>query len=348
MRSDRRTALLQDDGCIVVAVPALNEERFIEACLTSLVSQLPFGSTILVLDGGSTDRTVELVHRLQANHPQIELVHNPKRIQAAAINLAARIAPKRATILIRADAHAVYPPDFIATCVAAMRENRATSVVVPMKTVGKTTMQRAIAAAQSSLIGNGGSVHRTGRRSGFVDHGHHAAFDRAFFLRVGGYDESFTHNEDAEFDHRALANGGRIWMSADVPVVYFPRTTLGALARQYRNHGRGRARTFLKHKMRPKPRQLLPILALLGNCGAVALSVWHPATLVVPSLYAATCVMSALGTAVRHRDLALIASGAAAATMHHSWATGFLEELFTRFRRSPRPSTEPSRQTQVL
>ena len=324
---------MRQDDCVVVAVPVLNEEHFIEACLTSLVDQLPAGSTILVLDGGSTDRTVELVERLQAIYAQIRLVPNPKRIQSAAMNLAARIAPENATILIRADAHAIYPPNFIATCIAAMRDNGATSVVVPMRTVGQTTMQRAIAAAQNSLIGNGGSAHRTGRQSGFVDHGHHAAFDRAFFLRIGGYDESFTHNEDAEFDHRAIANGGRIWMSADAPVTYFPRGTLGALARQYQNHGRGRARTFLKHRTRPKLRQVLPVLALIGNCSAVVLSFWYPLALLIPLAYLGLCALAAVRTAIHYRDPALIASGAAAATMHHSWAAGFLGEFLTRLRR---------------
>ena len=38
------------------------------------------------------------------------------------------------------------------------------------------------------------------RKSGYVDHGHHAAFRAASFKAIGGYDETFSHNEDAEFD----------------------------------------------------------------------------------------------------------------------------------------------------
>ncbi len=65
-------------------------------------------------------------------------------------------------------------------------------MVVPLRTIGVTPLQRAIAAAQNSRLGNGGSAHRLGGISGYVSHGHHAIFDRREFLRVGGYDESFS------------------------------------------------------------------------------------------------------------------------------------------------------------
>ncbi len=61
------------------------------------------------MDGGSTDRTVEIAHSMSAIHPNLRVVPNPKRIQSAAINLAARIADPRATALLQADAHALYP-----------------------------------------------------------------------------------------------------------------------------------------------------------------------------------------------------------------------------------------------
>jgi succinoglycan biosynthesis protein ExoA len=81
-----------------------------------------------------------------------------------------------------------YAPDFTKRCVEALRENAATSIDVYMQTVGRLCFQRAVAAAQNSKMGNGGAAHRSeGRSSGWVDHGHHAAFDRAFFQRLGGY-----------------------------------------------------------------------------------------------------------------------------------------------------------------
>jgi succinoglycan biosynthesis protein ExoA len=320
---------------VTVVVPALNEAGYIETCLASLMKQWPAAACeIIVMDGGSQDDTVALVGAFAARHPapdfpSIRVLPNPGRIQSAAVNLAARLASPRATILIRADAHAHYPAGFIRRCAGDLLRTGATSVVVPMcnRSQPDHGLQRAIAAAQSSRLGNGGSAHRAKPRSGFVDHGHHAAFDRAFFLSVGGYDESFTHNEDAELDHRAQLAGGRVWMCADEPVTYFPRQQLGALARQYFRHGAGRARTLLKHRLKPRPRQMAPVAAL-GLCLAgILLLPFLPAFSVLALAYPLGCIAWGAVQAVTRRDPWMLAAGPALVTMHLSWAVGFLRSL---------------------
>jgi succinoglycan biosynthesis protein ExoA len=256
------------------------------------------------------------------------------------VNLAARLADPRCTVLLRADAHAAYPPGFVRCCVAELLRTGATSVVVPMRNVARADapLQRAIAAAQSSRLGNGGSAHRIAATSRFVEHGHHAAFDRDFFLSLGGYDESFTHNEDAEFDHRQLMAGGRIWMCVDVPVTYFPRRALHSLARQYFQHGHGRARTLLKHRLPPRPRQMAPVVALGSVAGGLALAPVAPGVAVMALAYPALCLGWGAAQAVTRRDPWLLASGAALIAMHMGWANGFIRAVLRRRRPSaPRP-----------
>ena len=41
-----------------------------------------------------------------------------------------------------------------------------------------------------------------GAEGHWADHGHHALMRISAFRAVGGYDESFSHNEDAELDYR--------------------------------------------------------------------------------------------------------------------------------------------------
>ena len=48
---------------ISVVVPALNEEEWIVPCLESLTSQSDHAYELIVVDGGSSDRTVELAER---------------------------------------------------------------------------------------------------------------------------------------------------------------------------------------------------------------------------------------------------------------------------------------------
>jgi succinoglycan biosynthesis protein ExoA len=314
---------------IAVVVPTLNEQERIGACLHSLLGQAEaFGATILVVDGGSSDDTRAIVAALAQSHAHLSLVDNPGRLQSAALNLAARSLPAGVSVLVRADAHVLYPPHFLATCVDALRHHRVTSVVVPMRAVGTTGKQRAIAATQNSRLGNGAAGHRLGAPCGLIEHGHHAAFDCAFFRQIGGYNECFSHNEDAEFDLRAWRAGGRIWMCRDAEVAYFPRASLAALMRQYLRHGAGRARTLLLHRTCPRLRQVAPplLLAGLAVCAALTpLTIWMAA---LPVAYTSVCVIWALVIALRERDAWLLLIAPAAMTMHLAWAAGFWRGLF--------------------
>src|SRR5882724_1129881 len=212
---------------ILVVIPTLNEARNIEGVVTALSADLPHDATttLVVADGGSTDGTVELVQAMAQQHSNLHLLHNPKRIQSAAVNLAARTFGRDADVLIRCDAHAIYPAGFVQRLLGSLDASQADSVVVPMDSVGHSCLQRATAWISDTVIGSGGSAHRGGHRSGFVDHGHHAIFRMASFQRVGGYDETFTHNEDAELDCRQKAMGSKVYLDAEIRVQYHPRDT---------------------------------------------------------------------------------------------------------------------------
>jgi succinoglycan biosynthesis protein ExoA len=313
---------------VSIVMPALNEERYISQAIASIIPKS--GSLLyelLVVDGGSTDDTRKIVEGIAASNPRIRILGNTKRIQSAAVNIAARLADPRSNYLVRADCHLRYPEGFVERCIGELSSKNVASVVVPMRTEGTTCMQRAIAAAQNSRMGNGGSAHRIQGQSGFVDHGHHAAFDRKTFLELGGYDEEFTHNEDAEFDKRLVGSGKRIYLDSHATVTYYPRASLGSLARQYFRHGAGRASTLLKHRTIPKMRQILPVAVLLGCAGSLALSFFHPLFLAFPFAYGASCILWGIGLAMRRREACLALSGIAAIVMHMSWGCGFLKSL---------------------
>ena len=122
-----------------VIVPIYNEERYIEACVASLLAQdFPQEEMeLLLVDGASTDRTPELLEKLAQEHPSvIRVLQNPKRIQSAAMNLGAKAA--RGAYLIRVDAHADYPPNYFSRCVSLMEETGAQNVGCIWNTQGKT------------------------------------------------------------------------------------------------------------------------------------------------------------------------------------------------------------------
>jgi succinoglycan biosynthesis protein ExoA len=204
-----------------------------------------------------------------------------------------------------------------------------------MDTQGRTFFQRAAAAAQNSVLGTGGSAHRSEAKAGWVDHGHHALFDLASYEAVGGYDESFSHNEDAELDHRLTREGGRIWLTDKARIVYHPRSTPQALWKQYFSYGKGRARTVLKHYTPLKFRQAIP----LGIAPAVASVLLAPLfwAFALPALlWMATALGYGLLLGAKKRDPAAAIAGVAAMIMHLGWSAGFWTQLFTN-----RPPPEP-------
>ncbi len=322
---------------VLVAVPAFNEGAHIRDCLTSLFAD-PWltGARVVVADGGSTDDTCAVVTAMIADHPALCLVHNPGRVQSAAINtVVSDCANEQTRFVVRCDAHATYPPRFVARVAEALAAwPDAASVVAPMDAVGDNCFQRAAAWVADTPLGSGGSAHRGGRRSGWVDHGHHAGFRIEWFRQIGGYDESFSHNEDAEFDRRLTQAGGRIRLDADIRLDYRMRPTLGGLARQYWRYGRGRARTVCKHQMRPRLRQLIPALNLAGLVLAVALAPVWPSFLVLPAAYAAVLVGVSVVAAVRLGSVCGLWAGIALGAMHNFWGAGFLWQMIAR-----RPAT---------
>ncbi|MBA4339769.1 MAG: glycosyltransferase family 2 protein [Hyphomonas sp.] len=322
-----RPAAVQPSAILAV-IPALNEARHIETCIRSLMagSQALRQVPMLVADGGSSDDTVAIVERLRTEFPNLSVLHNPKRLQAAALNLAAAGAPVAATILVRCDAHSIYPENFILDVAQSLVDTGAASLVIPMDAVGETCFEKANAWIVDTPLGSGGAAHRGGKASGWVDHGHHAGFDLSWYRRIGGYDESFSHNEDAEYDVRLGKAGGRVYLDAGIRIQYIPRGNVRRLWKQYEGYGRGRAKNVRKHGSRLKLRQTVPIFALLGSAlGLVASLVYWPA-IILPLGYVAILALASGLVALKHKSLCGLYAGLAAGTMHMSWAFGYLRE----------------------
>ncbi|WP_149790646.1 glycosyltransferase family 2 protein [Mesorhizobium sp. NFR06] len=321
--------MTQAVGSILIVIPCLDEVAHIGGLLDQLrPAAARLGGRIIVADGGSTDGTQAIVEEVVARDPRVTLLANPKRLQSAAINLAVGIFGAGADYVIRIDAHGGYPDDYCDRLVEEALATSADSVVVSMLTAGTGAVQKAVAAAQNSKLGTGGSKHRHMSEGEWVDHGHHALMRIAAFNDVGGYDESFSHNEDAELDYRLRRAGYGIWMSGRTQMVYYPRSTLKSLYFQYLGYGRGRAKNVLKHRMVPKVRQMIPLL--VAPVVLLALfSFVHWLAAVPFLLWAAVCLGYGLVTAIRQRNAGIALAGVSAMVMHFGWSVGFWQQLLT-------------------
>ncbi|MBB4010584.1 glycosyltransferase family 2 protein [Allorhizobium taibaishanense] len=328
---------LKSVRCLIV-IPCLNEEKHIEGVIANLARALnDLNAEIVVADGGSRDQTQAIVTRIAADNPKVRLLDNPKRIQSAAVNLAVAQFGSDYDYLIRIDAHGTYPQDYCQTLVTEALETGADSVVVGMLTVGFGTFQRATALAQNSKLGNGGSKHRTGAKSHWTDHGHHALVRIAAYKAIGGYDEAFRHNEDAEFDYRLNKAGFRVWMTANTNMTYYPRSRPMPLYRQYYGYGRGRAQNTLKHRSRPSLRQLIP-LAVAPVVVFALVGMFFSWLAIVPALlWALACLGYGAWLSIGARQPLGPLAAVSAMIMHFAWSAGFWCEILDMRSRKSHP-----------
>jgi succinoglycan biosynthesis protein ExoA len=322
-----------NSGCrTLVVIPCLNEVRHLENVVTTLVNGKVPSMAMVIVDGGSTDGSVALAHDLAARFSSVSMLANPKRIQSAGVNLAVQTFGKHAEFLIRIDAHADYPKDYCHVLIEEAERTHASSVVVGMKTAGDQWFQRAVARAQNSLLGNGGSGHRVISKNGrWTEHGHHALMRIDAFLRVGGYDESFSHNEDVELDTRLRQNGYKIWLTGRTSITYYPRSSPASLFRQSVNLGAGRARTMFKHRKTAKLRHFAVAMVLpVGLLACASPMAWLA---VVPlATWVALCLGYGLFLGLKERSSSGIAAGPAAMIMHAGWSVGFWRSVMWKLR----------------
>jgi len=303
---------------VTVGMPTLNEERHIAECLDAVVAQsYPALTEILVADGGSTDRTREIV----SDYPdeRVRLLENPRRIRPAGLNVA--IAEAGGEIFVRVDARTVLGRDYVGCCVDALERTGAAMVGGPVRYSASTRAERGVRAAMTSRFGAGPAPFR--REEGearFVDTVYLGAYRLETIRALGCYDEWFGGNEDAELAFRAQQAGG-VYLDPAISSTYAVREGLGPLWRQFRRYGKNRAITIRKHPSSLSARQLAVPALVLG-----ILSPWRRP---VVAAYAAVVGGRALMEAVQEGTTEGLVMAAALPTMHAAWAAGFAEGIVT-------------------
>ena len=323
---------------VSVVMPVRNEERHLAEAVRHVLGQDYPGEFELVLAvGPSGDRTEQIARDLAAAQPRLTVVPNPTGKIPAALNAA--VGAARHAVIARMDGHALMPPGYLATAVAALTETGAADVGGVMAAVGVTTFQQAVAWAMTSRAGVGSAAFHTGGGAGPADSVYLGIYHREAIERAGGWDEGMLRAEDWDLNYRIRAGGGRIWFTPDLRVTYRPRASVRTLAAQYLHYGRWRRVIVREHPETASFRYLAPpaaaalvtvgLLAGLAGlawiaAGGPAAAQWLTAGLAVPVVYLAgvTAVAAALARGVPAKVRARIPLVLAA--MHMAWGAGFL------------------------
>jgi succinoglycan biosynthesis protein ExoA len=251
-----------------VVVPVFNEERYIEQSVTAMQRQrFPGRIEFLFADGGSQDRTREILEQLALEDPRIRICDNPRRYASSGLNVALRHA--RGHWVVRMDAHTIYPEDYVALGIRRLQGGGTRWVSGPQVPTGQGPVSRAVALAVGSRLGRGWSRRWGGQGIEPSDEYELDAgvfggvWERKTLLEYGGWDERASPNEDSELAARFLARGERLICVRQMAAHYYPRDSLRALWRQYRRWGEYRTRTATRHPRSLRRSHLLaPALVL--------------------------------------------------------------------------------------
>lgn len=232
---------------LTVVIPVRNAERLLPLCIESTMREQP--RAIIVVDGESSDRTVEIAREYGAM-----VVSDGGRGLPVARQLGAELAETRYVALLDAD------------------------VVLPegaLQQLREEFGEGGYAALQAGLLSTGGpgywgralaQHHRWGRSRnwfGLVA----TIFERETLLRTG-FDNRFVSGEDIELRWRLRRAGACTGVSQRTVVTHRFQDDSFAFARaQFRMDGRGLGKMIRKHGWRGAPLLALPAAAAARGIG---------------------------------------------------------------------------------
>ena len=259
---------------VTVVIPVRNEEERLPACLEAVAAQdlPPEQVEVLVIDGGSSDRTVELARRLLFGRgwARAEVLHSPAGDRSS--NLNHGLAHAATPVIVRVDARSRVPAHYVRRCLELLTERPDVAVVGGRQhaiAAGRGPVAAGVARALNNRWGMGLSRYRRARTSGEAETVYLGAYRTAQLREAGGWRTDFTVNEDFDLNRR-LAPFGKVWFDADLTVAYVPRSSLLGLLRQYWAFGTGKARYWRMSGDRPLPRQAVLLAAPLVGVAGVA------------------------------------------------------------------------------
>ena len=272
------------NATVSVVIPCRNEEKHIEHCVRSILTNgYPMELLeILIIDGESSDKTVEIIKKLQNEFSQVKLVNNPKKVTPVALNLGIQNASSEFTLI--ASAHSSFEKNYISILVNQIQNLPnviAVGGIMHTKIKNITSISLAIQAVLTHPFGVGNSVFRIGTNEiREVDTVPFGLYKSNLLKSSGGYNEKLIRNHDMELSKRLTRiSNGKIYLIPEAECNYFARENYSLLSKN--NYGNGKwniltvfiTKTFSSLSIR----HFIPLFFLLSILLPLFISfIWFP------------------------------------------------------------------------
>jgi len=309
---------------ITVCIPVLNESDFIDELLQSVISAPPYDKEIIIIDGGSTDDTIEKIKSWQKTHSQLRLINNELKYVSHGFNLAYKSSSSRYISLM--GAHAEYPSNYFEKGISILENDEADAVGGPLHQDGRSEKGKIIASCMSSRFGVGDTEFRTTKKRSFVQTVAMAIYKRSVFEKIGLLDEELIRDQDDEFHYRMNANRLRILMDASMEATYYVRDDFRSLWSQYFQYGLYKPLVFKKVRTQIRIRHLVPPAFVVYVLALFPLLIFTWAALIPLLLYFALSLVFSLR--ITRNPKGVIYAISSYSILHVAYGTGFCLGIF--------------------
>ncbi len=251
---------------VSVVATVKNEEGSIGDLLDSLATQERPADEIVVVDGGSTDRTLDILREGQERLP-LKLISREGANISQGRNEA--IGQAMGDVIASTDGGVRADPRWLEHLVGALRDEEVDVASGFFVADSGSAFQTALAATTYPDLSDVDPER-------FLPSSRSVAFRRRSWSEVGGYPEWLDYSEDLVFDLRLQGAGFRFKFVPDAVVRFAPRPSISAFVRQYYLYARGDGKADLwrsRHAARYASYLVLgPALLVLG--GAITPWFW--------------------------------------------------------------------------
>lgn len=224
-----------------ICIIAYNEEKFLPRLLEDIkLSEYPHEYTeVVLIDGMSSDRTKEIMLAFKAEDNgfyNVQVLDNPKRIQAAGWNVA--IQNFTGDVLSRIDAHTHIPSDFSRKVMADIETGE--NVVGgkrPCLIESESKWAKMLLSAENALFGSSISFSRHAEVKTYVKTMFHASYRREVFDKVGLFNEQLLRTEDNEMHYRIREAGYKLLYDPEIVSYQYARSSLKKMIKQKFGNG---------------------------------------------------------------------------------------------------------------
>ncbi|MDO5746531.1 MAG: glycosyltransferase family 2 protein [Actinomycetaceae bacterium] len=272
--------MARDCSTVSIGIIALNEQEYLPNILADIAQQDYADQKIevILVDSGSTDLTKQIMEDFAQNHPQfqrVKILDNPKKILPAGWNIF--LDEARNDVLVRVDAHARIPTDFVSASMAEINKGHdAVGGVRPCVVPDNATdWNRILLAVEESIFGSSPAEYRGAKaKSGYVKSIFHGAYRKAIFDKVGRFNENLARTEDNDINYRIRKAGYKIYLSTSINSYQIIRPTLPSMLKQKYGNGYWIGRTLFIQPGCINSYHLAPLgfVVLLASTGLLAIS----------------------------------------------------------------------------